>query len=116
MMTGAKMVAASLGFSVARTRLIVTLAVVFLTAAIVSFVGVIGFVGLVAPHIARLLVQGDNKVLLPFSMITDAASLPIRSALSTNRAPEGGLQRRGSASSSASAMKAGCAVITQGSI
>jgi iron complex transport system permease protein len=70
--TGGDEIAASLGFSVARTRLIVTLAVVFLTAAIVSFVGVIGFVGLVAPHIARLLVQGDNKVLLPFSILTGA--------------------------------------------
>jgi iron complex transport system permease protein len=70
--TGGDEIAASLGFPVAHTRLIITLAVVFLTAAIVSFVGVIGFVGLVAPHIARLIVQGDNKVLLPFSILTGA--------------------------------------------
>jgi len=70
--SGGDEIAASLGFAVARTRLIVTLAVVLLTAAIVSFVGVIGFVGLVAPHIARLLVRGDNKVLLPFSLVVGA--------------------------------------------
>ncbi|MPN38084.1 Hemin transport system permease protein HmuU [bioreactor metagenome] len=41
----------------------------FLTAAIVSFTGVIGFVGLVAPHIARLMVGGDHRFLIPYSAI-----------------------------------------------
>lgn len=69
---GGDEVAASLGFSVRRTRTIVTIGAVLLTAGIVSFAGVIGFVGLVAPHIARLLIGGDHRVFLPFAAITGA--------------------------------------------
>ncbi|MBA3591800.1 MAG: iron ABC transporter permease [Methylibium sp.] len=65
-------VAASLGFAVARTRIVVTLAAVLSSAAIVSFTGVIGFVGLLAPHIARLAIGGDHRVLLPFAAIVGA--------------------------------------------
>ncbi len=43
-------VAASLGVSVRRTRILVTLAAVLASAGVVSFTGVIGFIGLVAPH------------------------------------------------------------------
>lgn len=70
---GGDELAASLGFSVARTRAIVTIGSVLLTAGIVSFAGVIGFVGLVAPHIARLLIGGDHRIFLPFAAITGAA-------------------------------------------
>ena len=42
----------------------------FLAASTVSEVGMIGFVGLVAPHIARMLVGSDYKVLLPTSILT----------------------------------------------
>lgn len=69
---GGDEVAASLGFSVKRTRMLVTLGAVLLTAGIVSFAGVIGFVGLVAPHIARLLIGGDHRVFLPFAAVTGA--------------------------------------------
>ncbi|MGC4029635.1 MAG: iron ABC transporter permease [Steroidobacteraceae bacterium] len=72
---GGDEVASSLGFAVARTRVIVTVASVLVTAAIVSFAGVIGFVGLVAPHIGRLLVGGDHRVLLPFSAMAGALLL-----------------------------------------
>jgi iron complex transport system permease protein len=65
-------VARTLGFHVARVRMSVTLAAVFSAAAIVSFTGVIGFVGLVAPHIARLLIGGDHRWLLPFSALGGA--------------------------------------------
>lgn len=40
-----------------------------LTAFCVSFCGVIGFVGLIVPHLCRMVVGGDNRVLLPTSMI-----------------------------------------------
>lgn len=69
---GGDEVAASLGFSVRRTRAVVTIGAVLLTAGIVSFAGVIGFVGLVAPHIARLLIGGDHRVFLPFAAVTGA--------------------------------------------
>lgn len=68
-------VAASLGFAVGRTRLVVTSTAVLMTAAIVSFTGVIAFVGLVAPHIARMLIGGDHRTLLPFSAILGALLL-----------------------------------------
>jgi len=66
---GGDEVAASLGFPVARTRIIVTIGSVLMTAAIVSFVGVIGFVGLIAPHVGRMLIGGDHRLLLPFAAI-----------------------------------------------
>ena len=65
-------VARTLGFAVTRVRVSVTLAAVFSAAAIVSFTGVIGFVGLVAPHIARLVIGGDHRWLLPFSALAGA--------------------------------------------
>lgn len=74
---GGDEVAASLGFSVKRTRAIVTVGAVLLTAGIVSFAGVIGFVGLVAPHIARLLIGGDHRVFLPFAAVTGAVLVVI---------------------------------------
>ena len=46
-----------------------------MTASIISFTGVIGFVGLVAPHIARIIVGGDHKFLIPFSAICGALLL-----------------------------------------
>jgi len=72
---GGDEIAASLGFAVARTRILVTMVAVLIAAGIVSFTGVIGFVGLVAPHIARFLVGGDHRTLLPFSAITGALLL-----------------------------------------
>ncbi|MCE7796184.1 iron ABC transporter permease [Sphingobium sufflavum] len=72
---GGDEVASSLGFAVARTRIVVTVCAVLITAAIVSYAGVIGFVGLVAPHIGRLMVGGDHRVLLPFSAMAGALLL-----------------------------------------
>jgi iron complex transport system permease protein len=61
--------ASGLGVNVQRTR-IVGVAVATLTAAImVSFVGLINFIGLIAPHIARRLVGNDYRFLLPASLI-----------------------------------------------
>jgi iron complex transport system permease protein len=72
---GGDEVAASLGFPVTRTRVIVTTAAVLATASIVSFTGVIAFVGLVAPHIARMLIGSDHRTLLPFASIVGALLL-----------------------------------------
>ena len=59
----------ALGINVTRVRIIIGLVSVLLTATIISFVGVIGFVGIVAPHIARMLIGSDNRLLIPFSCI-----------------------------------------------
>ena len=57
---------------------IVSMAVVSLmTAAIVSFTGTIGFIGLVAPHVARMFVGSINKHLIPFSMVIGALFLSV---------------------------------------
>lgn len=67
--------AKSLGLNVDRMRTLNLLVVSFMSAAIVSFTGLIGFVGLVAPHIARLFVGPDNRYLLPASAALGAALL-----------------------------------------
>ncbi len=74
---GGDEVAASLGFHVARTRIVVTVAAVLMTAAFVSFAGTIAFMGLVAPHIARLLIGGDHRALIPFSAVVGAPMMLI---------------------------------------
>lgn len=62
--------AKNLGMRVNAGRIILSAVSAFLAAATVSEVGMIGFVGLVAPHIARMLVGSDYKVLLPTSVLT----------------------------------------------
>lgn len=57
--------ARTLGVNVDRERLLVLILVTIVAATVVSFTGVIGFVGLVAPHVARIIVGSDNKYLLP---------------------------------------------------
>lgn len=59
--------ARSLGVRVKQTRLLAGIFGALLAAAVVSFTGTIGFVGLVAPHAARLFVGGDYRNILPFS-------------------------------------------------
>ena len=55
----------SIGINVNRSRIIVLVTISLVAAGIVSFTGVIGFIGLVGPHIARIFVGSDNKVLIP---------------------------------------------------
>ncbi len=64
--------ARALGVNVKRTRLLCGGTVTLLTASVVSFTGIIGFVGLVAPHMARMLIGGDYRHLLPYSAVTGA--------------------------------------------
>jgi iron complex transport system permease protein len=67
--------ARSLGLNVHQMRTLNLLVVSFMTAAIVSFTGMIGFVGLVAPHISRLFIGPDNRFLIPASAVLGAALL-----------------------------------------
>ena len=57
--------ATSLGVNVERTRVICLMLVSFITAAVICFTGTIGFIGLVSPHITRMLIGGDHRFLLP---------------------------------------------------
>lgn len=67
--------AATLGVSVARTRLTIVVAATLGTAAVVSVSGLIGFVGLVVPHVVRLVAGAGHRRLLPLSMMGGAAFL-----------------------------------------
>ena len=62
--------AKNLGVRVNLSRIVLSAVAAFLSAATVSQIGMIGFVGLVAPHIARMLVGSDYKVLMPTTMLT----------------------------------------------
>ena len=62
--------ALSLGLPIEAIRQRTFLLVALLTAAAVSFVGTIGFVGLIAPHMARTMVGEDHRYSLPISALT----------------------------------------------
>ena len=64
-----------LGVDVSRLRMLTFLLISLLTAAAVSFVGCIGFVGIVAPHISRILLGEDQRYYLPMSAVTGALLL-----------------------------------------
>lgn len=67
--------AATLGVSVGRTRFAIVVAATLGTAAAVSVSGLIGFVGLVVPHVVRLIAGAGHKRLLPLSLMGGAAFL-----------------------------------------
>ncbi|MBO2594036.1 iron ABC transporter permease [Shewanella algae] len=79
--------ASSLGLNIAKTRLIFILAATLLTAAAVSIAGIIGWLGLVVPHIARILVGADFRRLLPMSMLLGAFMLLLTDTLARTLAP-----------------------------
>jgi len=67
----------SLGLAVGKVRLLVVAAASLGTAAVVSAVGLIGFVGIVVPHVVRLLVGTSYRRILPISVIAGAAFLVV---------------------------------------
>ncbi|MFO1433315.1 MAG: iron ABC transporter permease [Candidatus Competibacteraceae bacterium] len=67
--------ARALGLNTAQLRLVVVSAATLMTAAVVSISGIIGWVGLIIPHIARLLVGPNFIALLPTSMLLGAIYL-----------------------------------------
>lgn len=67
--------AASLGLSVASVRLLTFLAAALLVGAVVAVAGMIGFVGLVVPHVLRLTLGADHRWLLPAATLGGAAFL-----------------------------------------
>jgi len=64
--------ARSLGINVRALRIRMFVTVALLTAGAVAFVGTIGFVGLVAPHVARMIVGEDHRYLIPMSAVAGA--------------------------------------------
>jgi len=64
--------AQQLGVSVEKLKIILLAAATLITAASVSFVGTIGFVGIIIPHAVRLIWGADHRFLLPLSVLTGA--------------------------------------------
>ena len=79
--------ASSLGINVERLRLQTLIIVSLLSATAVAFIGVIGFVGLVGPHIARMLVGEDQRFFLPASMASGALLMSLTSIVSKMLVP-----------------------------
>jgi iron complex transport system permease protein len=67
--------AIAMGVNVRRTRQVITLLVAVITAGIISFTGVIGFVCVMAPHLGRMIIGGDHRFLIPCSAVIGALLL-----------------------------------------
>ncbi len=86
--------AQQLGINVERLKLVLLAAATLITAAAVSFAGIIGFVGIIIPHAVRLIWGADHRFLLPLSVLTGAiflilADLIARTALAPTEIPIG---------------------------
>lgn len=86
--------AVSLGVNAARVRFVVLCAASLATAAAVAVSGLIGFVGIVVPHVVRRLAGGSYRVVLPLSLVAGAAFLVVadlvaRTALAPAELPIG---------------------------
>jgi len=67
--------AKSLGVNVDQTRVVCFVLASFMTAGVICFTGTIGFIGLVAPHMCRMVIGGDNRYLIPASGLFGAVIL-----------------------------------------
>ncbi len=65
----------ALGVAPGRVRLLGTLATVLLSGAATAAIGPVGFIGLVAPHVARLLAGPDHRRLMPYAVLIGAGLL-----------------------------------------
>ena len=61
--------ARSLGMDVSTFRTVCLIVMALMTAAVISYTGIIGFIGLVAPHLVRIFIGSDNRYVVPVSML-----------------------------------------------
>lgn len=57
----------NLGINVVRNRMLISIVAVFLASSISAVVGVVSFIGLLVPHLARMIIGNDHRYLIPFS-------------------------------------------------
>lgn len=81
--------ARSLGLDSEKLRMVCLMISSFLIASIVSYTGIIGFVGLVSPHIVRFVVGGDNRFVIPSSIVVGALLLTVAGMMSRMLNPLG---------------------------
>ncbi|MDE5985037.1 MAG: iron ABC transporter permease [Eubacterium sp.] len=67
--------ARSLGVNVTKSRIIISIIAVLLASISTAIIGPISFLGLIVPHIARLLVGSNHKVLIPYTILLGAFTL-----------------------------------------
>jgi len=88
--------AQQLGMNVKRFKTGMFVLVSALTAVCVAFTGIIGFVGLIVPHLVRMLIGGDHRLLLPASMVVGAnilliADIVCKTAVAPSELPVGAI-------------------------
>lgn len=76
--------AKSLGINVERTRIVLMVVASLITSTTICFTGTIGFIGLVAPHITRLMTGGDNRFVVPISGLVGALLLSVSDIAAMN--------------------------------
>jgi iron complex transport system permease protein len=81
LLTLAEEEAASLGVAVRRERAVLFLVASAATGAAVALAGMVGFVGLIVPHVARRIIGPDHRLLVPTSALFGAAFLVLADAL-----------------------------------
>ena len=73
--------AINLGLNIHKSRMIISAVAVFLAATATAVVGIVSFVGLIVPHIARMLMGNDHKYTLPFSIALGSIVLLVADTL-----------------------------------
>lgn len=73
--------AQQMGLAVQRSRLLVIIAASLATAAAIAFAGIIGFIGLIVPHLVRFLLGPDYRRLIPLSILGGATTLLLADVL-----------------------------------
>ncbi|MFM2485640.1 FecCD family ABC transporter permease [Celerinatantimonas yamalensis] len=71
-----------LGISVAKLRMLLLVFAALMASAITATIGVVGFIGLVAPHVARMLVGEDQRFTQLMTMVTGALIMTVASIIS----------------------------------
>lgn len=74
--------ARSLGLDTERIRILCLVIISFLIASIISYTGIIGFIGLVSPHMARFILGGDNRFVIPGAIAIGALVLTFAGIMS----------------------------------
>ncbi len=79
--------ARSLGINVTKSRIIISVVAVMLASISTAIIGPISFLGLIVPHIARLLVGSNHKILIPYSILLGAFTLLLADTVGRTIAP-----------------------------